>query len=184
MDDAVDPLLWQRVVEVPAGAWRGRELVRDGEVLGFAERGVLFEPDGRWIAELSRRRRGDDGVKAWVVEDADGREVGSLLPATRVNWRGKTKAVTGGSPNGWTGTVRLAGSSRDVAHVRLGAVVHGDGRMAAQVLLGEKPWWGSRSMWGEWTLRFHDCADVRLRVVCFGWLKLAWDLQRQLDTSD
>jgi hypothetical protein len=183
--DACDEssLLWQQEVEVPAGAWRGRELVRDGRVLGFADRGVLFGDDGRWIAELSQRRRGDDGIKVHVVEDGDAREVGSLVPATRVNWRGKTKAAPGRTPLTWSGTVRFVGSSRDVAYVRGGAVVRVDGRVAAEVLLGEKRWWGKRSFWGDWTLRFHDCDDRRLRVVCFGWLKLAWDLQRAIDTE-
>src|SRR5579871_5824253 len=111
MDDGVDgSLLWRPVVEVPAGAWRGRELIEDGVVLGYAQRGVVFGDDGRWIAELSRRRAGDHGIKVVVVEDGDGREVGSLIPSTRVNWRGKTKVATGKGPLTWTGSVRLAGS--------------------------------------------------------------------------
>jgi len=68
--------------------------------------------------------------------------------------------------------------------VRGGAVINADGSLAAEVLLGEKRWFGSRSMWGEWTLKFHHCDDPQLRVMCFGWLALAWQFQNALDASD
>jgi len=53
------------------------------------------------------------------------------------------------------------------------------------MLIGDKKkWWGTKSMWGEWTLRFHTCDDPRLRVMCFGWLALAWKFQHAIDNSD
>ena len=176
-------LVDRRVIVVPQGAFRGRELTRGGVSLGWAEQGRLYGLDHRYIAD-ARHRKGPEGFRVWVVEDADGREVGSLVPTTRVGWRGKVKPATGSLPHSWTGSVRLAGSHREVADIRGGAVVHADGRLVAEVLLGEKRWFGTQSMWGEWTLKFHDCPDPRLRLMCFGWLNVAWQLQRQHDTSD
>jgi hypothetical protein len=119
----------------------------------------------------------------WSVEDAQGQEVGSLVPVTRLNWRGKAKSMNKGGPLEWTGTMRLAGSDQDVADIRAGAVIHSGGALVAEVLLGEKRWFGTQSMWGAWTLKFHDCSDLRLRIMCFGWLAHAWSLQRNLDRS-
>ncbi len=141
-------------------------------------------PNGGPIATLNRQRRGDDGYRVWVIEDADGHEVGSLVPANRINWRGNRKPVKATAPLSWTGSVRLTGSAREVAHIRTGTVFHPEGGRVADVLFGDKPWFGTQSMWGAWTLKFYDCTDLRLRVACFGWLALAWSLQRTLDTSD
>jgi hypothetical protein len=179
----MNSLLERQTIQIPAGAWRGRELRQGGRTIGWADRGVVSDADGQLIADL--RRALVDGHLVWNVEDAFSQTVGSLVPATRVNWRGKTKPVKTHTPFGWSGTVRLAGSTRDVAHVRAGAVVALDGRLAAEVLVGDsEKWWGSKSMWGEWTLRFRACDDPRLRVMCFGWLALAWNFQHTIDNSD
>ncbi len=178
----VNSLLEQRTVRIPQGAWRGRELTDGARTIGWADHGVISDADGQLIATL-RRAWGTVGYRVWDVEDAFGETIGSLVPATRVNWRGKTKPVKTETPFGWTGTVRFAGSDDDVAHVRAGAVVNVDGSLVAEVLIGDKKWWGSKSMWGEWTLRFGSCGDPRLRVMCFGWLALAWSFQHTIDNS-
>ena len=71
-----------------------------------------------------------------------------------------------------------------MAHVRAGAVVDLDGSLVADIRIGDKKWWGTKSMWGEWTLRFRACDDPRLRVMCFGWLAPAWKFQHTIDNSD
>ena len=178
-------LLRQKIIRIPAGAWRGRDLLSPtGDELGYAERGALYVPNGGPIATLRRQRRGDDGYRVWVIEDADGREVGSLVPASRVNSRGNRKPIKASDPLSWTGSVRLTGSAREIAQIRAGTVFHPEGGRVAEVLLGDKRWFGTQSMWGAWTPKFYDCTDLRLRVACFGWLALAWTLQRTLDTSD
>ncbi len=179
----MNSLLERQSIRIPQGAWRGRELTDGLRAIGFAHHGEISDADGQLIAIL-RRVRGSHGYRVWNVEDAFGETVGTLVPATRVNWRGKTKPVNTHTPFGWSGTVRLVGSERDEAHVRAGEVVNLDGSLAAEVLIGDTRWWGSKSMWGEWLLRFSNCDDPRLRVMCFGWLALAWSFQRTIDTSD
>jgi hypothetical protein len=56
--------------------------------------------------------------------------------------------------------------------------------LVAEVMIGEARWWGSVSMWADWTLRFRSCDDVKLRLMCLGWFELAWTMQRACDTSD
>ena len=176
-------LLRQRVIRVGQGDWRGRDITDGLRTIGWAQRGVLHDANGQLVADVRRRKR-DDGLKVWVVEDAFGQAVGNIVPTSRIGWRGRVKLATPQSPFGFTGTVQLVGSERDVADVRGGAVINADGSLAAEVLLGEKRWFGSRSMWGEWTLKFHHCDDPQLRVMCFGWLALAWQFQNALDSSD
>src|SRR5689334_7085746 len=104
-------LVDRRVIHVPQGAWRGRELTDGGVCVGWARHGRLSGLDHRFVADIRSRKR-PEGFRVWAVDDADGREVGALVPTTRVGWRGKIKPATGSLPHTWTGSVRLAGSER------------------------------------------------------------------------
>ena len=83
------------------------------------------------------------------------------------------------------GTLRMGGSNLDVASIRGGAVIReGDGQVIAEVRIGDSSKPLTPSMWGVWTLKFRQCDDLQLRLMCFGWLALAWNLQRSKDKAE
>ena len=71
-----------------------------------------------------------------------------------------------------------------MAHVRAGAVVDRDGALAAEVLIGRQEVVGHEVDVGRVDAGFRTCDDPQLRVMCFGWLALAWSFQHTIDDSD
>jgi hypothetical protein len=170
-DSHVPLLLSQRTVVIPAGGWRGRFLLTyRGELLGYADRGLLHSPAGPPVASLRRQRRGDDGFPVWTVVDATRREIGTLVPEPTVDRRT--------DPFEWRGTVRLVGATGVAAQIEAGRVLRADGTSLAELSISPPSRFRSQALAGAWALRFHDAADPSLRVMCFGWLALAWSLQR------
>jgi hypothetical protein len=167
-------LLGQRTVVIPAGGWRGRFLLTyRGELLGYADRGLLHSPAGPPVASLRRQRHGDDGVPAWTVVDVARREIGTLVPEPAVAKRA--------DPFAWRGAVRLVGAPGVAAHIEAGRVLRADGTSLAELSISPRSRFRSQALAGAWALRFDDAADPRLRVMSFGWLALAWSLQRAVE---
>jgi hypothetical protein len=175
MNDAHLPLLLQqRTVVVPSGGWRGRFLLTyRGELLGYADHGLLHSPAGPPVASLRRQRRGDDGYPMWTVVDVARREIGTLVPEPTVDRRADAFE--------WRGTVRLAGAPGVAAQIEAGRVLRRDGTSLAELSISPPSRFRSQALWGAWALRFDDAAHPGLRVMCFGWLALAWSLQRAAD---
>ena len=107
-----------------------------------------------------------------------------LLSASRTSRTGKIKPVRAGAPMAWTGWMHDFRTERNVAYVKNGQVIRDpEGTLVAEVMIGDTRWWGTTSMWGDWTLGFRSCDDLRLRVMCFAWLALAWRMQRTIDND-
>ena len=173
-DPQLPLLLGQRTVVIPAGGWRGRFLLTyRGELLGYADRGLLHSPAGPPVASLRRQRRGDDGFPVWTVIDVARREIGTLVPEPTVDRRADALE--------WRGTVRLVGAPGVAARIEAGRVLRADGTSLAQLSISPPSRFRSQALAGAWALRFDDAADPSLRVMCFGWLALAWSLQRAAD---
>jgi hypothetical protein len=175
-------------LRIPNVGWRDVVDRTTGTLLGSVSgrRFELREPDGRRVIRVrvpGWRKRDRD---RWGVRGPDEEEVGWIVHGTRLNNRGRPVPLVGPiEALAWTGWIRFADADADVdvAHIANGMVVDVvSRRVVAELSIGKLPWWRINASTGAtWSLRLHDCSDLRLRLMALGWLGVAFHLQERCE---